>query len=132
MSVWHGDHRKKKPTGGRRRSLRTKRKFEEGTFPTEPTIGELKKKVARGRGGNLKIKILNDRQANVTDQKMGKTQKAEIARVVKSPANIDYDRRGVITRGSVIETSIGIARVTSRPGQHGIINAVLVTEEKKS
>jgi small subunit ribosomal protein S8e len=67
----------------------------------------------------------------VTDVKSGKTEKVEITRVVKNPANVDYDRRGVITRGAVIETSLGLARVTSRPGQHGMLNAVLVSAEKK-
>ncbi|HDI07805.1 MAG TPA: 30S ribosomal protein S8e, partial [Candidatus Bathyarchaeota archaeon] len=67
--------------------------------------------------------------ACVTDPSTGKTQKAEILRVVKNPANVDYNRRGVITKGAVIETSLGLARVTSRPGQHGIINAVLIREE---
>ena len=75
---------------------------------------------------------MSDKQACVTDQKSGKTQKVDIIRVVKSPANIDFDRRGVITKSSLIETSLGVARVTSRPGQHGIINAVLVNEEAKS
>jgi len=68
----------------------------------------------------------------VTDPKSGKTGKAEITRVVKNPVNADYDRRGVITKGTMIETSLGLARVTSRPGQDGIINAVLVSEEEKS
>jgi small subunit ribosomal protein S8e len=32
----------------------------------------------------------------------------------------------IITMGAVIETEIGNARVVSRPGQHGTINAVLI------
>jgi len=130
--VWHGDLRKKKASGGRRRSFRVKRKFEQGSFPVETIMGEPKRKASRGRGGNVKIKILIDKYANITDPKSGKTQKAEITRVVKNPTNIDYDRRGVITKGAVIETSLGLARVTSRPGQDGIINALLVGEEEKS
>ena len=98
----------------------------------ETKMGERKPKIARGRGGNLKHKILSDKFACVTDTKSGKTEKVEITRVVKNPANVDYDRRGVITKGAVVETSLGLARVTSRPGQHGILNAVLVGEEKKS
>lgn len=109
-----------------------KRKFEQGSFPVETIMGEPKRKTARGRGANVKIKILIDKYANITDPKSGKTQKAEITRVVKNPTNIDYDRRGVITKGAVIETSLGLARVTSRPGQDGIINALLVGEEEKS
>jgi small subunit ribosomal protein S8e len=132
VSVWHGGLRKKKPSAGVRRAYRKKRKFEQGSFPVETTLGEPKPKISRGRGGNLKRKILADKFACVTDTKSGKTQKVEITRVVKNPANIDYDRRGVITKGAVIETSLGLARLTSRPGQHGILNAVLIGEEKKS
>ncbi len=78
----------------------------------------------------MKIKILSDKYANVTDPKTGKTEKIEITRVVRNPANIDYDRRGVITRGAIVETPLGQARVTSRPGQTGILNAILVSGGK--
>ncbi len=80
----------------------------------------------------MKIKILSDKYANVTDPKSGKTEKIEITRVVRNPANIDYDRRGVITKGAIVETPLGQARVTSRPGQTGILNAILVSGGGKS
>ena len=130
MSVWHGDLHKRKPTGGKRKPYRGKRKFEQGSFPTETVLGEPKRKVERRRGGNLKVRVLSEKYACVTDIKTGKTQKAEIIRVVKNPANVDYDRRGVITKGTIIETSLGLAQVTSRPGQNGVINAVLIGEEE--
>lgn len=130
MGVWHGDLHKKKSSGGRKRAYRVKRRFERGSFPVETTLGEPKRKIARGRGGNVKVKVLRDKYACVTDPKGGKTEKVEIVRVVKNPANVDYNRRGVMTKGAVIETSLGLARVTSRPGQNGIINAVLISEEK--
>ena len=130
MSVWHGSLHKKKLSGGRKRVCRKKRKFEKGSFPVETTLGETKKKTSRGKGGKLKPKVLADKFACVTDVKSGKTQKVEITRVVKNPVNVDYDRRGVITKGAVVETSLGLARITSRPGQHGVLNAVLVSEEK--
>ncbi|MBX5328240.1 MAG: 30S ribosomal protein S8e [Candidatus Bathyarchaeota archaeon] len=132
MSVWHGDLHKKKPSGGRKRAYRGKRKFEQGSFPVETLVGEPKRKISRGRGGNLKVKILSDKYACVTDPKSGKTAKVEIIRVVKNPTNIDYDRRGVITKSAVVETSLGLARVTSRPGQNGVVNAILIGEEEKS
>ena len=132
MSVWHGDLHKRKPTGGKKRPYRGKRKFEQGSFPVETVLGEPKRKVGRGRGGNIKIKVLSEKYACVTDIETGKTEKAEILRVVKNPANVDYDRRGVITKGAIIETSLGLARVTSRPGQNGVINAILIGEEEAS
>ena len=129
MSVWHGDQHKRKSSGGRKRWYRKKRKFERGSFPTETTLGKPKKKVSRRRGGNEKVRLLSTKHANVSDPS-GKTKKVEILRVVRNPANVDYDRRGVITKGTIIETPLGTARVTSRPGQDGIVNAILIPKEK--
>jgi small subunit ribosomal protein S8e len=53
---------------------------------------------------------------------------ATIENVVRNDANPNYVRRNIVTRGAVIETSEGEARVTSRPGQDGQVNAVLVDE----
>jgi len=130
MSVWQGDSHKKKPSGGRKRTYRKKRKFEQGSFPAETILDEPKRKVERKKGGNTKTKILRDKYACVADPKSGKTEKVEVKRVVKNPTNVDYDRRGVLTKGAIIETTIGLARVTSRPGQDGLINAVLISQEK--
>jgi small subunit ribosomal protein S8e len=133
MSVWHGNLHKKKSTGGRKRMYRGKRKFEQGTFAAETTLGEPKRKTTRGFGGNTKVKVLADKYASVTDVKTGKAQKTEILRVVRNPANVDYNRRGVITKGAEIETGLGMAKVTSRPGNDGVINAILVSaKEEKS
>ncbi|MFB6184110.1 MAG: 30S ribosomal protein S8e, partial [Haloarculaceae archaeon] len=44
----------------------------------------------------------------------------------ENPSNPNYARRNIITKGAIIETSEGRARVTSRPGQDGQVNAVLV------
>ena len=133
MSVWHGGLRKRKLTGGRKRAYRVKRNFEKGAFPAETTLGEPKRKIARGHGGKIKVKALSAKYASVTDPKSGKTEKTEILRVVRNSANVDYNRRGVITRGAEIETSLGLARVTSRPGNDGVINAVLLSsKEEKS
>ena len=132
MSVWHGSLRKRKLTGGRKRVYRVKRKFERGSFPAETTLGKPRTSRARGYGGNIKVKALSSNFASVTDQKSGKTEKTEILRVVKNIANVDYNRRGVITKGAEIETGLGLARVTSSPGKDGIINAVLISRETKS
>ncbi len=129
MSVWHGNLHKKKASGGRKRPHRKKREFEQGSFPTETVLGETKRKVERKKGRNIKVRLLLGKFACVTDPKSGKTEKVEIKSVIENPANADYDRRGVITKGAIIETSKGNARVTSRPGQHGVINAVLTSKE---
>lgn len=130
LSVWHGDLHKRKPSGGKKRPYRMKRKFERGSFPTETVLGETKKKISRRRGGNIKVRLQSANYANVSDPSTGKTEKTGILRVIKNPANVDYNRRGVITKGTIIETSLGTARVTSRPGQNGQVNAVLLKKEK--
>lgn len=121
--------RKRKLTGGKKRAYRTKKKYEAGGYPAETVIGEPKRKVSRTIGGNMRIKVLTDKFVSVTDPKTGQTQKSEIVRVVKNGANVDYNRRGVITKGAEIETALGLAKVTSRPGADGIINAVLIGKE---
>lgn len=131
MSVWHGKLDKRKPSGGKKRAYRMKRKFERGSFPTETALGETRKKISRRRGGNVKIRLLSVSHANISDSSTGKTEKTEIMRVVKNPANVDYNRRGVITKGTIIETPLGTARVTSRPGQDGLVNAILLQKDRK-
>ena len=129
MSVCHWDLHKRKRTGGKKRPWRKKRKYELGSFPTETTLGPVERRnVARRRGGNIKVRLVEAKMANVSDPDTGETKKVEITRVVKNPANVDYDRRGVITKGTIIETPLGLAVVTSRPGQDGVVNAVLLKE----
>ena len=130
MSIWHGTLRKRKLTGGKKRAYRVKKKYEAGGYPAETTLGEPRRKSVRGAGGNVKTKALSDKFASVTDPKTGKTLKTQITRVVRNGANVDFNRRGVITKGAEIETALGLAKVTSRPGNDGVINAVLVGKEK--
>jgi small subunit ribosomal protein S8e len=126
----HSSLRKRKLTGGKKRVYRTKKKYEAGGYPAETVLGEPKRKSTRTLGGNTKIKVLTDKYASVTDPKTGTTEKSEIVRVVRNGANVDYNRRGVITKGAEIETTLGLAKVTSRPGNDGVINAILIGKEK--
>jgi small subunit ribosomal protein S8e len=128
LSVWHGDQHKHKDTGGRKTTNRKKRSFEKGFFPAETSLGKNKSKTIRKHGGNEKVRLLAVNEANISDSS-GKTTKVQIQRVIKNPANVDYDRRGVITRGTIIATNLGNAKVTSRPGQDGIVNAILIDKK---
>ncbi len=112
-------------TGAKRRNARKKRKRELGRAPIETRIGKYRIKQQRVMGGNTKLKLYYTQYANVTDPATNKTQKMKIMRVTENQASVDYNRRSILTRGAKIETEAGIARVTSRPGQHGLVNAVL-------
>ncbi|MEM2882550.1 MAG: 30S ribosomal protein S8e [Candidatus Bathyarchaeia archaeon] len=128
MSMWHGDLHKRKRTGGKRKPFRGKRAFERGGPPSETRLGERKALRRRARGGGLKVKLLSTNVANVVDPDTGKCQIVEVKGVVKNPANVDYQRRGIVTKGAIISTPLGKAKVTSRPGQDGVLNAVLLKD----
>ena len=55
-----------------------------------------------------------------------KVKKTKILKVLENPTNNDYQRRGVITKGAILETQDGKCKVVSRPGQDGIVNAILI------
>jgi len=125
MALWQGRSRRK-PTGGRLPHSRGKRRAEMGREPHLTTLGEEKRRHVRIRGGHVRSRVLATNVANVTDPKTGTTERAAIKTVVENPANIHYVRRNFITKGAVIDTDKGRARVTSRPGQDGAINAILL------
>ncbi|MHC1605451.1 MAG: 30S ribosomal protein S8e [Candidatus Methanofastidiosia archaeon] len=122
MGVWQGKSKRKK-SGGRLILSRKKRKREIGSEFIEPRIGEYRKKKVKGQGGQEKLKIKRAEFMNVcTPQGM---KRVKIQTVVENMANRHYVRRNVLTKGAVVETEIGKARITSRPGQHGVLNGVL-------
>jgi len=123
---------KKKPTGGKRNwYYKVKRKYAQGRYFVPATAAsEDEKRKVRVRGGNEKIRARKVAYAVVSDPETGKSVKARILRVLETPANREYARRQIIVKGAIIETSEGKARVTSRPGQDGVVNAVLIKEEK--
>jgi small subunit ribosomal protein S8e len=122
---WQGSSRRK-VTGGKVIAARGKRKFEMGRESAETRISETKRKNISTMGGNRKVRLLQCNIANITNPKDGKTVTATIETVVDNTANKHYVRRNILTRGSVIRTALGTAKVTSRPGQDGVVNAVLI------
>lgn len=126
MTHWQGKS-KRKITGGRRRYSRKKRKFEISPDVVPPVISEEKRKTIRVLGGNRKIRVAGTRLVNVSD-KEGNVEKVEMDTVLENPANPNYVQRNILTKGAIIKTEKGKARITSRPGQDGVVNAVLIEE----
>ena len=114
----------RKITGWRRHPLRTRRKYEIDRFPNEPIIGEEVTVTRKVRGKNLKTSIKTIDFVNLAIN--SEVKKVKIIRVLENATNNDYQRRGVISKGAVLETKEGKCRVVSRPGQHGVVNAILV------
>ena len=118
----------RKFTGGRTIPNRIRRKSEIDRYPNEAIAGPVQNITRRVRGNNIKTAFKSSEYVNINDQDNKRTVKAKITRVTKNPANKDYERRGVITKGAILETELGLARVLSRPGQDGVINAVLIKQ----
>ena len=109
-------------TGGRLKHASKKKRHELGREPAETTVGEPKLQVIDARGSEDKLRALSTNVAQLADG--GETTEVEIEDVVENPANVNYVRRNIITKGAVIRTTEGEARVTSRPGQTGQVSAV--------
>ena len=126
---WQGAS-KRTYTGGKCIASRSKRKFEIGREFAETRIGPAKNKNISTRGGNRKVRLLSDNKINVTNPKTGKTERATAKNVTGNPANKHYIRRNIMTKGTIVETDLGVVRVTSRPGQDGVINGILLDEQE--
>ena len=113
-----------KITGGRRHVLRSRRKYEIDRFPNEALIGDQITITRKVRGKNIKTSIKMIDSVNLTID--SKIKRVKIIKVLENATNNDYQRRGVISKGAILETEEGKCRVVSRPGQHGTVNAILV------
>jgi len=124
MAVWQG-RSFRKPNGKRIIMACKKLKRELGRQPSDTKLGESKRIVIRTKGGDAKARLLSEQIANVVD-KSGKCHKAKITTVVENAANPHFVRRNIITKGAIVRTELGNAKVTSRPGQDGVVNAKLI------
>lgn len=139
MVEWHTKSRRK-ASGGLRRSIlaRDKKLSERGGDPALTKIAEpnqpSKHKTVKAMGTIHKVKALRASKASITDSKTNKTKVMEITTVKQNRANRLFVRRNIITQNAIIEAKDAeknvLARVTSRPGQSGIVSAVLLTAEE--
>lgn len=116
-----------KITGGRRVPLRIRRKYEIDRYPNEPVNGAQVTVTRRIRGNNQKTALKSIDFVNLATGE-AKVKKSRIIKVLENATNNDYKRRGIITKGAIIETADGKCRVVSKPGQNGIVNAILLKE----
>ncbi len=114
-----------KITGGRRHPLRIRRKYEIDRFPNEPINGAQITVTRNVRGKNTKTALKSIDFVNLS-RKDAKVKKTKILKVLENATNNDYQRRGIITKGAILEIQEGKCRVVSRPGQSGTVNAVLI------
>ncbi len=117
---------RRKYTGKKYKHFRKKRKRELESPPINTSIGNEKKKQQRGMGGNKKLKLFSSNFINITDINTNKTSKVKILKFDSNTASKDLNRRHILTKGAIVETELGKAKITSRPGQHGVLNGFLI------
>lgn len=118
--------RPKRKSSGAKYKYIIKKLKNKGNLPTLTKIAKTKTKTIRVKAGKTKTRLLQVNTANVYDPKTKKYQKVKIETIVDSPANRHYVRRNILTKGAIIKTELGNAKVTSRPGQEPVVNAVLI------
>ena len=127
MAQWMGKSRRK-ITGGLRRPHRKKRRSEIGSEKLFTSVGKQKAFQMRMRGGSSKMRLVGAEVANAVDPKTGKVKSTKITTVLENSANRNYVQRNFLNKGAIIQTELGRARVTSRPGQDGVVNVVLLED----
>ena len=116
----------KKASGGRYKKQMKKKLHAKKGQVRVVKLGEKKTKTIRKRGGGTKLVSLNQNQVNLIEK--GKSKKATIKNVLETPANRFLARTNILVKGAIIETDLGKARITNRPSQEGMVQAVLVEE----
>jgi small subunit ribosomal protein S8e len=125
MTIYQGKSTKKF-TGGKLRRSHSKRRYELGREPSFTKVGDTERRTIRTMGGNRKLLLLKEQYANIYNPEDKTTKKLKILTVKENNADPHYVQRNIMNRGTIISTDEGNARITSRPGQDGIVNAVLV------
>jgi len=119
----------RKIPGGKYKKNRKKKFYEKPSQARVVKLGNLRRKKLRIRGGNQKTVLISEEFANVIDKKTRKSKKVKIKNVLETPANRFLARQNVLIKGALIETEIGKAKITNRPSQEGMIQAVLIEEK---
>lgn len=114
----------RKISGGKYVKRRKKKSYEIAGQKKNIKLGNEKRKTKKIRGGNKKTYLLRAKTINVKNK--GKMQKAEIKNVLETPSNRFLARQNILTKGTIVETSLGKARITNRPTQEGVVNGILI------
>jgi len=117
----------RKITSGKYKKSNKKKLNQKKGNPKAVKIGDKKTKYKKLRGGKNKLVSLSQNFANLI--KKGKAQKTKIKNVLETPSNRFLARQNILVKGAIIDTEIGKAKITNRPSQEGIVNAVIIEDK---
>src|SRR3989338_11484350 len=107
------DRGKQSPSGSRYVQARKHRLLQMGSKPTHTKLGENQRVASKRKFGIIKVRQTSGNTINLSDPKTKKTITATIKLVTGNPANRHFVRRNIITKGTILDTDKGKARVTS-------------------
>ncbi len=118
-------HTKAAGNGKRRIKFRDKRKAEIGSYFSATKMSEENAfREHRRRGGATTMVLKSAGYVNLLTKQGYK--KVKIKGVLESKDNRNFARQNIITKGTIINTELGRAQVTNRPGREGAVNALLL------
>jgi len=103
MGISRDSAHKRRATGGRRKRIRMKRKYEMGRQPAATKIGEKKVHRIRVRGGNFKFRALKLDHGNFNWAGEATTRKTRILRVAYNATNLELVRTNTLVKGSIVQ-----------------------------
>jgi small subunit ribosomal protein S8e len=116
----------RKITGGKYKKGSKKKKHQSGHQARIVKLKETKNKILGVRGGNKKVVLLSSNTINLFDKKAKKAKTVKILNVLETPSNRFLARQNVLTKGAIVQTEAGKARITNRPGQEGSVQGILI------
>jgi len=103
MGISRDKAHKRRATGGKKKRIRMKRKYEMGRQPANTKIGEKKITRIRVRGGNFKFRGLRLDHGNYSWAGEAVTRKTRILKVVYNSTNNELVRTNTLVKGSIIQ-----------------------------
>ena len=114
----------RKKTGGKYQRSRKKKLYEKPGQKRITKLGEERRKSKKVTGGNRRVYLLKAKSINLKIE--NKTVKSEIKNVVETPSNRFLARQNILTKGTIVKTDKGRAKITNRPTQEGVVNRILI------
>lgn len=121
---------KTKHSGNGKRKIKfcDKKECQRGNYFISTKFGNADVKVDyRTKGGNHISKLKKALYVNLLTKEGYKKVKM-IAVLDSKDINRNFARLNIVTRGTIINTEAGKAKIVNRPGREGAINAVLMEE----
>jgi small subunit ribosomal protein S8e len=118
----------RKKSGGKYKTFRKRKKYEIPGQIRVVKLRETRKKILRVSGGNFKTVLLSDNYANVFNPETKKAKKVKIINVLETPSNKFLARQNILTKSAIIETELGKARITNKPSEEAMIQAILINK----